>query len=177
MILFTGKKNNEKRGFSLIEAFVAIAVLTISIAGPMTLAHRGLITANVAKDQVTAFFLGQEAVEYIRYVRDSNVLNLLEPSWLKDLSDCIGSVCRVDSIDGEIEECGGTGQCANLRRESTQGLYGYNPNPTWEDTFFNREFTLTWVAPNEISIDVIVSWKFGVLTRSITIRENLFNWQ
>lgn len=168
------KKNNNKEGFSMVEALVAITILITSIVGPMTIAQQGLITANVAKNQVTAFFLGQEAVEHVRYIRDSNVLSL--SNWLTDLTGCINATCRVDTINNDIDVCsGGTGQCADLKRHPTDGFYGYNGS--WDITPFNREFTITRLAPNEIALDVIVSWRRGSLMKSITVHENIFNWQ
>jgi prepilin-type N-terminal cleavage/methylation domain-containing protein len=64
----------QARGFTLVETLVAVLLLTVAIAGPLTIISKSLITALVAKDQVTAFFLAQDAVEYVRFVRDTNKL-------------------------------------------------------------------------------------------------------
>ena len=49
-----------KKGFSLIETMVAIAILLIAIVGPMTLASNSLVASAIAKDQFIASFLAQE---------------------------------------------------------------------------------------------------------------------
>ena len=62
----------KNRGFTLIETLVAIAVLSLAITGPMVIAQKGIGSAIYARDEVTAFYLAQEAIEYIRNVRDTN---------------------------------------------------------------------------------------------------------
>src|SRR4051812_30812476 len=71
--IFKAAKN--ERGFTLIETLVAIALLTIAIVAPMTLTTQSLAGAYYARDQVTAFFLAQEAIESVRSIRDNNVLS------------------------------------------------------------------------------------------------------
>ena len=83
-------------GFSIVESLVAISILLLAIAAPMTMAQNGLTLARNSVSQTTAFYLGQEAVEYIRYIRDSNILD--EKSWIHGLSQCIdkGKPCTID---------------------------------------------------------------------------------
>ncbi len=177
-----GKQKNlthSGRGFTLIETFVAITILMIAILGPLTLATRGLFTAIVARDQLTASYLAQDAVEYIRYKRDSNFL--AGSGWLSgDLSSCISpKVCQIDSADNSISECP-NGECPNLLYNKKSGFYGYgdisNDNSV---TQFRRVVTLTPVAGNpgeEYTVDVNMSWKTGLFENSFTSKENIFNW-
>ena len=53
---FASKANS---AFTLVEALVAISILMIAIASPMTLAQKGLSTATQSKDQMIAAFLAQ----------------------------------------------------------------------------------------------------------------------
>src|SRR3989344_3852661 len=64
----------KNRGFTLIETLIAVLLLSVAITGPLTIASKGLTATLVAKDQFIAFYLAQDAVEYVRYVRDSNCL-------------------------------------------------------------------------------------------------------
>lgn len=59
------KHNFKQSGFTLIETFVAIVVLTIAVLGPMTLLSRALQDSRYIKDQITATFLAQEGVELL----------------------------------------------------------------------------------------------------------------
>src|SRR6185437_13507555 len=62
------------KGFTLIETLVAVLLLSIAIVGPMTIAQKGLQTALISKDQATAFNLAQDAIEFVRFARDTNCL-------------------------------------------------------------------------------------------------------
>ncbi len=53
-----------KKGFTIIETLVAITILMIAVAGPLTIAQKGLTASVYARDQVTASFLAQELMEY-----------------------------------------------------------------------------------------------------------------
>lgn len=164
-----------ERGFSMIEALVAITILSISIAGPMTLAHKGLSSAFLARDQITAFFLAQEAVEYIRNIRDENILT--QQNWLSGLGPCVSAdgsdACRIDVAVDSVEACSG-GTCPPLNYDSTDRLYTYDggsPSP------YTRTVTIEEISGDEVSIQVEISWNTGVLQRSFSVRENLLDWQ
>lgn len=64
----------EEKGFTIMETLVAIFILLISITGPMVFSQNGLRAAFQSRDQVTAFYLAQDAVEFVKNVRDHNIL-------------------------------------------------------------------------------------------------------
>lgn len=66
------KTINKQKGFTLVETFVAIIVLTIAVLGPMTLLSRALQDARYIKDQVTATFLAEEGIELVMDYRNNN---------------------------------------------------------------------------------------------------------
>ena len=67
-------------GFSLIESLIAIMVLLLAFAGPLTIVGRGLNTSLLARENVTAFFLAQEGIELVLKLRDNKVLSGLDDS-------------------------------------------------------------------------------------------------
>ena len=159
------------RGFTLVETFIAIAILLIAITGPLFLVTKGLATSKMAKGQITAMYLAQEAIEYIRNVRDGNILN--GDNWLNGLGSCVGSKCKIDSPDRDIDSCSGV--CENLRYNSASYLYGYTSGDT---SRFKREVEITEISSNkEMEIVVNMYWSDGPNNRQFTVKEKLMNWQ
>lgn len=163
------QKNNNKRGFTLIEAMVAIAILLIAITGPLVLARQGLMSSRLAKNQIISFYLAQDAIEYVRSIRDSNFLS--GSNWLSNLSDCVDGYCQVDVTTSTISSCGA--QCPLLRK-SVDGLYGYNSG--WDETGFRRNIRLyqrNLTNLSEVYLEVEIEWDFG--DKNFIVRESLFD--
>lgn len=175
----TNKTKNT--GFTLIETLVAVLILASAIAGPLTIASKGLTAANVAKSQTTAQFLAQDALEYVRFVRDSNRL-AGNSDWLARLrvGGCVSAdgsaACVVDTLADTITTCGGTicptfvyqGGAASIftRTISIQTPVGAND----------------CVGTNgcEAIVKVVVSWKDNinaVTGHQVVVLENILNWQ
>ena len=103
-------------GFTLIETLVAVAIIMLAIAGPLVSANRALVSAYIARDQLTASYLGQEGVEYVRRMRDSVYLYdyKADPS-NSNLATLAFSDFTAGSIPGSIKSCFlGSGSCALL---------------------------------------------------------------
>lgn len=164
--------------FTLIETFVAISILMITLVGPLTLAAQSLKTAYYARDEITAYYLAQEGIELVRGIRDQNYIN--GQSWLTGLDTCegTGKNCEEDFPHNDVRACGGGGQpaCGPLAVDQN-GLYEFDfsgtPSP------FTRLLNIVPVAnnsANEVTVTVTVSWVSVGITQSINLSENLFNW-
>lgn len=160
-----------RRGFSLIESLVASSILLLAITGTLTIASKSIGISSDARDQVTASYLAQEGVEFVRNARDSNVLSSV--SWLSGLVSCaLGNTCTIDVPNNEISRC--SGACPPFLL-SDAGIYNYRiGNPT----IFRREIKISELISNqEIVVEVTMRWKKKVLERTLVIREHLLNWQ
>lgn len=175
--------NDKKSGFTLVETLVAITILLLAVAAPLSLATKSLNSAALAKQQITASFLAQEAMEYIRSVRDENVIRF--DDWLhasSGVQNCFNGRCIVDptAISGtdSIKKCSG-GICPLLRYNETNGVYSYDSGTGTADSIYTRVVEMVDVVNDEeIAVLVTISWlgPNGV-TYKVIIRENLTNWQ
>lgn len=162
------------KGFTLLETLVAVALLSISLAAPITVATQGLSSAFFAKDQVTAFYLAQEAVEYVRSVRDENFLK--SQAWLTGLDTCISGTCAIDMPNHTHSSCTG-GTCDPLNFDTDTQLYSNaEVGGSVEQSKFTRSVSIESINANEASITVTITWTTGSKTRTFSIRENIFNW-
>jgi prepilin-type N-terminal cleavage/methylation domain-containing protein len=180
------------RGFTLIETLVAISILTIAVVSPMALTAQALTTAYYARDQITAFYLAQEAIEDVRAVRDTQILIISQNPGGGDLFGSIpvenpgdnSHPFIIDSLQTDtthaITECT-SGACPFLRTDDTKTFYGYDP--AWTTTRFTRTVHAQYVRNpdgttnnDEIRVTVTVSWMSGKISRSFNLYENLYRW-
>ncbi|HEY4505350.1 MAG TPA: type II secretion system protein [Candidatus Paceibacterota bacterium] len=179
------------KGFTLVEALVAISILSLSIAATFTAVQSGIQNSTIAKDQTIAFNLSQEAIEFIKNIRDENGLHSVDGTtvnWLASISGSasdpcyFGKVCEIDSPLKTVTSCGSasiTGSppnlCPNIRQDPVTGLYGYNSG--WAVTNFKREIQLQQISADEASVVISVSWTSRAGSRYFQAVETLFNHQ
>ena len=184
------QKSEVKRGFTLIETLIAVLLLATAITGPLTIASKGLTATLVAKDQFTAFYLAQDAIEYVRYVRDSSCLaagggpeGCPLGSWMPLLANC-GSAngCYFDSLSDDITPptaCGGT--CPAMKYDSALKKFSYTSGTPTPQRFVRTVSVESSPSGNqdEVIVTVTLAWSdvAGVVHAPVIVRENLFRWQ
>ncbi len=174
-------------GFTLIETLVAVLVLAMAIAGPLTIASKGLNSALIAKDQTTAYNLGQDAIEYVRFVRDSNRL-AGNTDWLAGLDgaatnthtnngglgvNCANypgasaspSACAVDAV----RDTTNNNNCANIAAnglplcstpllyDSVTGQYGTTATANTTPTIFTRTVLIECLASSAVTANCSIA--------------------
>ncbi len=150
----------------------------MSLAGPLSIAAAALRTAYYARDQVTAFYLAQEGLEYVRAKRDQNYLATPARSWMDGLMTATAqactapAVCNVDFPYFEHTVCI-TGACPPLLVDQSTFLFNARLGLP---SLYSRKLSLTTVNANEVNAQVTVSWVSAGINRSFTIYENFFNW-
>ena len=177
-------------GFTLIETLVAISLLSVAIVAPMALTSQSLAAAYYARDQITAYHLAQEAIEAMRAIRDSQILQIaLSPSGSTiDIFDSaiipisspgLDNPFRIDARQLDpaqaIARCAldSGGVCAPLQTDGT--LYGYDPS--WATTHFTRTVRASFVGTDEVRVTVTITWQTGAFKiRTFNISENLYRW-
>lgn len=176
-------------GFTLIETLVAVALLSIAVVAPMSLASKSLSSARYARDQITAFYLAQEAIEALRSIRDAQILLIAQSA--SGAPDIFGPIPHDNSpfiIDARktdpgsaITSCSGE-TCPSL--QTNHLLYGYESG--WENTHFTRTVRACFIQSNgscasaatgELRVSVTVEWQAGpIQKRTFSISENLYRW-
>lgn len=166
--------NIKERGFTLIETFVAVLILVFAVIGPLGLLSKAIADGNYAKNQVTAYYLAQEAVELFINQRDRN---LAEGSsdWAEPFDDCSESnPCRVH-FDGEliVEHCDGEG-CKLYINSNNMYSHGVNSNPS----IFNRYVYLSSFPEREnisANLTAVVKWTNKKQEADFTLTTQVFN--
>lgn len=183
---------NSSRGFTVLESIVAIFILSLAISGAFSAVRQGLISTSMAKDEIKAFYLAQEAIEIVRNLRDVNRLanaSGIPTDWLNVISGCIDKTCMVD-VTGAfgtnppmyLATCGDDwGTCPYLKQQTGDSgandylLYGHGGDSDWTATDLKREIQIEKLNANEISVTVRITWKRGILDYDYETKASLFN--
>ncbi|MCY4576956.1 MAG: prepilin-type N-terminal cleavage/methylation domain-containing protein [Candidatus Kaiserbacteria bacterium] len=108
MFLFRNKDTAMHAGFTLIEVLVAISVISIIGFLPISIVSEHLIRNALTKNRVTAALLAQEITEYVRYTRDSDILDIGGGDWFDTLFDPRSTnqfaPCTIDADDWILED-------------------------------------------------------------------------
>lgn len=187
--------NKEKDGFTIIETLVAITILMIAIAGPLTIAQKSLMASIYARDQVIASYLAQDGMEYMLNQRDISSFE----TWLNDgvqgIKKCTElHPCVIDSYGGGFILPTTDSSYYDLYTEGN-GIYYPNPVssatpiPTasgvgTSKTIFSRKFyvdttNISNIDPNtlkpiEATFVVLVEWSNGTIDNQVKLQSQVF---
>ncbi len=185
------------KGFTLVETLVAVTIITLAVAGPMVTAGRAITAARISRDQLTASYLAQEGVEYVRAMRDNEYLAAYEVggpdvstvAWDNFLNTAINQ-CRTETCtldpskemdsgpDMALEPCS-AGSCSRL---NLTPLLGGGDGYTQQGGTATR-FTRTVqavdvdVSANEVRVVSQVSWNDHEVPYFVTVSTHLTPWQ
>lgn len=172
------------RGFSLVETLVSISILLLALTPALFAAYKSISYSAFSRDQIVAFYLAQEAIEFVRNTRDNNVLGGF--AWLDGLDACKApGNCVIDAtapVASQINSCGGACPILYLTLPVLpDNVRFYNQRDEGDPTIFTREVQITEVGgmipDQEVIIDVIMRWKWRALDREFSTRTYLLNWQ
>ena len=181
----------QTKGFTIIETLVAIAVIMLAIVGPLTIANKGLVAAISARDQVTANYLAQDALEYLKNIRDNNLLAAVD--WMRGINE--SGMCEYSSsVPANSKSCfietatvgnlpevcpGAVSDCGHLYyNESTKSYTHAHPAGTVA-TPFTRYYQVdmkntSGTDYDDARVEVVVTWKTGTVVNKLSVKNNFF---
>jgi hypothetical protein len=173
---------SSRRGQSLIEAMVAISLLTTGFLGLVALLSRSFFLNRVISDETTANYLAAEGIEIAKNLIDHDVyLQLAGAPGATGWGTCF-SVHNDVELDYATTDCNQLApyNSANpdvLMFNPTTHLYGYGQGGNAAATGFTREIQVSESVPNQITVDSIVRWSTGPVTsQSIRLEDVFYNW-
>lgn len=201
--VFARRKN--AAGFTLVETLLAVALLSLMIVLPLSIASRGLSKITTGKDRFIAISLAREGIEYARNAVDRNrIYNMNNPNnqrnWLYGLNSADVSEGYVGCLSG-INPCRFVDPLrtnANnydifnygvdkMTVSPTTGLYGMkttaacsaNNSECWTTTKYTRRVYIEEIfTGREARVTAYVTWKSPVAAqdKKVVINEQLLNW-
>jgi type II secretory pathway pseudopilin PulG len=185
-------KKIQQDGFTIIETLVAITILMVVIAGPMTIAQKGLMASIYARDQVIASYLAQDVVEYLKNDRDKSAgtfNNWLTAARTGRATTCtLSSPCAIDTFrEGHIYPVT-NGEYFDLYTSDLDPYIpnpdsGATPSPSVQSTLYKSIFTRKFYFDQtnvsnpgrEATLVVIVSWANGTIENEVKLVNQMFD--
>ena len=173
------KKLQDSRGFTLIEAIVAIGVISVGFVGALVLLSKSASQASLLKNRVIAAHLAEEGVEVIYNIRDTNWLK--DMNWRTGLSDTAFALVDYNSTAIDISANVASRDCLNY----TAGFYKHSALVGGCNTTFKRHVELSTgpADPNlsgfqPLIVKSVVTWQEKGQTHSpVTVIDYLYDWK
>jgi prepilin-type N-terminal cleavage/methylation domain-containing protein len=160
------KKRHKEKGFTLIETMVALAVLTFTLAGMVSLIIINITNAKNIEKNLIAGNLAQEGLEIVRAMRDKD--------WLdgNDFGSFLPATreYRVQWDDLTLRSLDDN---PVLNLDADTGIYSYGDG---DPTIYKRRVEIEQVSDREIKILVTVEWELRGRTAELQAESHLFNW-
>lgn len=153
-------------GQIIIEALIAIFIITISILVFLGLLARATALNRVINDRYTAVYLAAEGIEIVKNIIDANYIQ--HRSWNSGVSM---------NRDYEIDYTSKSflpNQNRYLRLDLSSGIYSYssgNASP------FRRTIYIRNISQHEIQVNSVVRWSLGGVSNEVDLEDHFFDWR
>lgn len=160
------KGRDRRSGQLLIEAMIAISIITVGIVGVLALLSRSLTLNRVVADQYTATYLAAEGIEVVKSIIDANIVNARP--WNQGLTD---GAYEVDFQSVALTPDAGR----QIQFDAATGYFGYQGGTP---TNYRRQVQIALISSDEVRVNSIVDWTtHGGGTFSLSTEDHFFNWR
>jgi hypothetical protein len=156
----------KESGFTIIEATVAIFILTAGILGAFSFISHFTEYSSISTMRLTASYLAQEGVEVVKNIRDGNLLS--GDDWNEGFatSPWNGEADYTDTSSLSSY----TGDYLNI---DGNGLYGYGAG---DQSLFERKIHIAKSTATSTYIVVTVSWSEKGRDHEVEVEEEIYSW-
>ncbi len=168
------ERDIQRRGQTLIEALLALSMITISFMGIMSLLSKSFFYNRVVADQLKATYLASEGIELAKSFIDHDLF--AQTGW----GNCFNGGTDYE-IDYTMNGCNDllpiTVPATPLRFDPATNKYSYQVTAGSTNSNFSRDVRVT-VSGDEIIVKSIVTWSTGPVTsQSINLEDHFYNWR
>jgi type II secretory pathway pseudopilin PulG len=156
-----------KKGFTLMEVFISVAVIITALVGVLSLATISVSSVRINRSKIIADGLAEEGLELVKNIRENNWLNYKRKAnnWRDGLSP--GDY----RVQYNLENLLSYG--ALPLKIDSNGFYQYDNGA---DTLFYRKITIQHIGDYQIRAIVQITWQEGGKSKSLTAEARFYNW-
>lgn len=193
---------SHKSGFTLIETIVALTLIVGALAGPFTLATRGLFSSKFSRTKLVALNFAEEGIELVKFYRDNNVLSGTlnwdaglgsgvgtVTYWIGDIYCDPGNFCTPATGKARNWQQCPVHPCTSLLTFDSDGLYSYSGSAASRTVYtrtitIDRNFTEQDSPPlpsvnaaDRMRVVSTVTWTDSNIPRKAEVEDILYNWK
>jgi len=164
-------------GFTLIELFMAIFIMTTGIMSVYALIPKAIESSIVNTDKYIAIQLAREGIETVRNIRDTNWIEELDSPtavWNEGLLNCALGCEVVYNMPEQQDPALPAYGAGRFLRIDSNGFYKYAVSSGDKETKFKRKITITPIA-NGLETIVAVNWSSDYA--DVILEETFYDWK
>lgn len=159
-----------RSGQALVEAMVAMGVLSVGLMGIFNLLSQSLALNRVVSDNYVASYLTGEGIEVVKNIIDSNIIAGGAGNWLSGLSNGWYEV-QYNTVGTNIT----SDQSRYLKYDTSSHAYAYDSGAA---TGFKRKVLIQTLGSREVRVLSRVTWTTrGGQASQLDAEDHFYNWR
>jgi hypothetical protein len=176
-------KLQDKKGQMLVEAVVALSVLTVGFLGMFALLSQSLGLNRLISDNYVGTYLAGEGIEVVKNIIDHNTILRAQGAAIPWNNGLGGDGCYEVSYDtqslpqplisGNCNVSAAMAYARNLSFQPGKNLYSYSGS---QPTNFKRVIRIQFVGADSVKVNSVVSWTTRGGVFNVDVEDHFFNW-